>query len=438
MARSKKLQEQEINKVEEEKVVKNNKLVEFDRVTEVNDGKVLWKTRMLLFGGNVTVNGKIVTKSCKFNVDPGKVKTKWDSRSVFEEVSEYIPDNAEELSDDVRRMLGYLTKEELDAMRKINPNAKIYPMDDFVHQMNLSGGAEFHPKRELDRGGWIDEYWDDQIFFTLVQNGIPVMKNQRLRKNMKQLFFKTFMEKNFGVTPSKFADPNKSILADIEAGFYEKLPKTTNVIWWSGYRTKDGAMDIDRTVADLNKDRWYRGFGYMVVVSDPVDDKGNCIGLCIKAFIRMSKGGRLYLDTPGYNMNRINLTRWFESNPGVENKWIDLEKEVLLEGVKLEDVPEDLRKLFRNDGKLFQNNIDYVNFRTNASSGFESITQRDENGAFVGPIVYCNGQVKDQVLQGLLDSLEARGYKIPSKETSAEGDAAYTQQFGGVLESIKL
>jgi hypothetical protein len=324
------------------------------------------------------------------------------------------------INDELKQQLGYKTEAELQELRKVtgNPHLKSWGEEE-IHIFEISMSRQRSEYKGKDR-------WNDHICWKLEGQRL----DPRLNMQMKQILYKNIIEQvvNGNVTSTSSlpmtVDSEGNITMNEE--YYEKIPKTMEVSFSPGRRLANGSPDWKNIIDEINginlkngqmRNNGYRGYGDVIFVIN----KATKMSLSVRAMIRQFKSGKWGLAMPGVNINRLRAAE-------VEgaDKFINLEKEMLLPEVKYETLPDDLKKLVNPDnGRLFANTMEFVNVRGNNTIAHSDELNRDEEGAAIGPVQLVTGFVKKQVLTQFVEVLKQHGLSETFDIDGAPSEESY-------------
>jgi hypothetical protein len=394
------------NEIKKESAImeKKNRKVEVSRMERSSNERTIYRTSLIMFDGQLEISGNIKVSGRRFNLNEQLPKV--------------------ELSNEMCRDLGYKTPEELENAKKVNPYAQMWDSILGLHTFDISGMRRPY----IDRHG--KEQWGQHIWWGLeTAEGQLVLFNEKLDFQIRQLIYRLAIESKVG-TPWT----NKDSIDVSE--YVEKINKNFNVFWYHGYRDqKTGKPDYKKIAEKATQtEKSYRSWGYMgIVAPDAFDDKGNKLVLMVRVMIKKGRRG-LYIQAPGININRLRLQEMVMDNPDLA-KLVDVENEVLAKDVKHSDLPEDMQKLFNEkNGRLYMHTLEFVNFRTNGTVGFESDNERSDDGLFIGGVMRCNSQVKQMVIKQFIDDLKDHGIAIQDNiemDADSEGDTSLSENILG-------
>lgn len=333
-----------------------------------------------------------------------------------------------EMSDELKKQLGYLTSEELEAMQKVVQNAKIWD-NNYIHIFEISGTRDSF-KDSNDNTKWIDH-----IYWQLAGRPFDRVFNIRMKQVLYQSIIEQVVSGNVRSEKSLPFEINESGEMVLNEEYYEEIPKELEISFMPGRRNKDGSIDWNKVLSELDptgKTNTYRGYGKLVITNPRTK-----ISLYVHAVIRQfTNSGKWYLSTPGVNINRMRAmevegwSNFFELDDNGNMK-----SERLKEGVKFEDLPDGLKKLVnQKNNRLFLNTMEFVNFRGNNTVAFSDELNRDAEGSAIGPVILTTGFVKKEVLAQFFEVAKQHGLSF-DPAMSEESNMQALDQIGQVINS---
>lgn len=173
---------------------------------------------------------------------------------------------------------------------------------------------------------------------------------------------------------------------------------------WPEKRSKE------QLIKDVTREDYFRGFGTTII-----REGKHC--LAMHTILRPSKAG-LRLEWPSYDLNNLRL----QSMPEAAN-YVDLATGNLLEGITLNDLPNEIKYMVGRNGRIRRNLRDFVTCLTCAPAGHDDECECEGSVVYGRPIV-CNPQIKEEVAKVVMDDVKSWNVEIKTLDYDEKAEEA--------------
>jgi hypothetical protein len=260
--------------------------------------------------------------------------------------------------------------------------------------------------------------WSQQFMFGLEKRPVDRAVDLSIRHALAQAIIKRWFcdEGSKRPTPGPLVEIEDELVPNSD--YFEEIPREFDVTWVWGPR-KDGKPNYERILNDASNTKGrYRGYGWIGVADPAVDGK---VVLYIRTMICNGDNG-WYLRSPGINTNQFRIADLAKEIVAKKNsgelppETVEVEEVYDFDKgeikVPLDKLPDYVQKLINPSGKLWNRWSEYVKFRANNPIGFQSDDKQNPDGTMVGAPIYCNSQVKEDVLKKIADDLRKHNFEV--------------------------